>query len=263
MNVLDRIIAYKRDEVAEAKAQVPLVELKHRAAEQSPRGFARQLHGAAENGLGIIAEVKKASPSKGVIREDFDPADLARQLEEGGAACLSVLTDEPSFMGAPENLRLARENVSIPLLRKDFMVDPYQVVEAQAWGADAILIIMAALTDDEAIALRDAAGEAGLDTLVEVHDENELERGLRLSPDLLGVNNRNLKTFRTDLSTTIELMAKAEGVPIVSESGVDGAEAIRSLVSGGCRRFLIGEHLMRAATPRDALRDLLSAVTPG
>ncbi|MEE4212451.1 MAG: indole-3-glycerol phosphate synthase TrpC [Parvularcula sp.] len=259
MNVLERIIAYKREEVQAARAKTPVAELRAQAAEVRPRGFADNLRRASETGLGIIAEVKKASPSKGVIRENFDPADLARQLEEGGAACLSVLTDVPSFAGHPRNLVLARKETKIPLLRKDFMIDPYQVIEARAWGADAILIIMAALTDDEAQVLRDAAGEEGLDVLVEVHDEAELARGLALEPELLGVNNRNLKTFETDIETTIRLMRSADGVPIVSESGVDGPDAIRHLTAHGCRRFLIGEYLMRAERPSEALRHLLDA----
>jgi len=258
--ILDRIIAYKRDEVAEAKAARPLAAVRERADAVTPRGFAARVHSMAEAGLGIIAEVKKASPSKGLIRADFQPAELAASLEGGGAACLSVLTDTPSFQGHLDFLTAAREAVSIPLLRKDFMVDTYQVAEARAAGADAILLIMACLDDALAADLRAAAKDDGLDVLVEVHDEDEVERALRLDPDLLGVNNRNLKTFETDIATTPRLAALAPGVPIVSESGVDGAAAMRTLAGQGFRRFLIGEHLMRQPDPGTALTELVEAV---
>ncbi|GGY49454.1 indole-3-glycerol phosphate synthase TrpC [Parvularcula lutaonensis] len=258
--VLDRIIAYKKDEVAAAKAVTSVDELAERAQEITPRGFAASLHKGAEHGLGIIAEVKRASPSKGLIREDFHSAELAASLQRGGASCLSVLTDEPSFKGHIDFLMEARAATSIPLLRKDFMVDRYQVVEARARGADAILLILAALDDALAAELREEAARWNLDVLAEVHNEEELERALALEPDLLGVNNRNLKTFETDIETTPRLAAKAGGTPIVSESGVDGAEAMRTLVSAGIRRFLIGEHLMRAPDPGAALKELVQAV---
>ncbi|MEO1043058.1 MAG: indole-3-glycerol phosphate synthase TrpC [Pseudomonadota bacterium] len=258
--ILDRIIAYKRDEVAAAKAARPLSSLRDQADAITPRGFADRVHTTAEHGLGIIAEVKKASPSKGLIREDFQPADLAASLEHGGAACLSVLTDTPSFQGHLDFLSAARQATTIPLLRKDFMVDTYQVVEARSAGADAILLIMACLDEVVASELRAAAREEGLDVLVEVHDEGEVERALCLDPDLLGVNNRNLKTFHTDIATTPRLAALAPGVPIVSESGVDGPDAIRTLVGEGVKRFLIGEHLMRQPNPGLALTQLLEAV---
>lgn len=258
--ILDRIIAYKREEVTAAKAARPLSSLRDQADANTPRGFANRVHAMAEAGLGIIAEVKKASPSKGLIREDFQPAELAASLERGGAACLSVLTDTPSFQGHLDFLAQARAATSIPLLRKDFMVDPYQVVEARAAGADAILLIMACLDDDMASDLSAAARDEHLDVLVEVHDAAELERARRLQPDLLGVNNRNLKTFVTDIATTPRLAALAPGVPIVSESGVDGAGAIRTLAEQGIRRFLIGEHLMRQPDPGAALKQLLEAV---
>ncbi|MEO1656723.1 MAG: indole-3-glycerol phosphate synthase TrpC [Pseudomonadota bacterium] len=258
--ILDRIVAYKRDEVAAAKASRSLSSLRAQADGITPRGFAARVHAKAETGLGIIAEVKKASPSKGLIRENFQPAELAASLESGGAACLSVLTDAPSFQGHLDYLTAARQAVSIPLLRKDFMVDTYQVTEARAAGADAILLIMACLDDALAAELRAAAKDEGLDVLVEVHDEEEVERALRLDPDLLGVNNRNLKTFETDIGTTPRLAALAPGIPIVSESGVDGAGAMRRLVGQGFRRFLIGEHLMRQPDPGAALQELVEAV---
>jgi indole-3-glycerol phosphate synthase len=262
-DVLSRIIAYKKDEVEAAKSRTPVEDLVAKARDVRPRGFARALGAAAEAGLGIIAEVKKASPSKGLIREDFRPAELAAQLERGGAACLSVLTDTPSFQGDLAYLIAARDAVQLPLLRKDFMVDAYQVAEAKAAGADAILLIMAALTDELASELREEAARFGLDVLVEVHDELELERALPLEAELVGVNNRDLKTFRTDIGTTERLMAKLPSQPFVSESGVDGADAIRRLTRAGCRRFLIGEHLMRAKDPGKALHDLLEAVDRG
>ncbi|MEM1410279.1 MAG: indole-3-glycerol phosphate synthase TrpC [Pseudomonadota bacterium] len=257
MSVLERIISYKNKEVAEAKQRTPLDALHAQAAAFSPRGFARALRAKADGGIGVIAEVKRASPSKGMIREDFQPRELALSLEAGGAACLSVLTDEPSFQGSLAYLREARDAVSIPLLRKDFMVDPYQVTEAKANGADAILLIMAALDDQLAAVLRREAAEHGLDVLAEVHDEHELERALTLEPELLGVNNRDLKTFHTDIETSISLQRQAGDVPIVSESGVDGIAAIQRLTGAGIRRFLIGEHLMRAEDPGAELADLL------
>lgn len=258
--VLDRIIAYKKDEVAAAKAAISADELAERAQDFTPRGFAKALHAKAETGLGIIAEVKRASPSKGMIRENFQPAEIAASLETGGAACLSVLTDEPSFKGHLDYLGAARVAVSIPLLRKDFMVDPYQIVEAKAHGADAILLILAALDDPLAMDLRMEAARCGLDVLAEVHDENELERALKLEPELLGVNNRDLRTFDTDIQTTPRLAAKAGGTAVVSESGVDGVDAMRTLTQAGIRRFLIGEHLMRAEDPGAALSGLVEAV---
>lgn len=259
--VLDRIIAYKQDEVATAKAALPQEALVERAGDVTPRGFAAALTQKAETGLGIIAEVKRASPSKGLIREDFQPAELAASLERGGAACLSVLTDTPSFQGHLDFLEQARGAVSIPLLRKDFMVDTYQVVEARARGADAILLILAALDDTLAMTLREEAARWNLDVLAEVHDEAELERALKLEPDLLGVNNRDLRTFDTDIQTTPRLAALAPGVEVVSESGVDGAEAMRSLTAAGIKRFLIGEHLMRADDPGVELASLLESVS--
>lgn len=258
-NVLDKIIAYKRDEVAARKRDAPLAHLEQTIAQQYPvRGFANALRRAAPKAL--IAEVKKASPSKGLIRADFDAGVLAKAYEAGGAACLSVLTDAPSFQGSEENLRLARTAApSLPVLRKDFMIDPWQIAESRAIGADAILIIMAAVDDALAHELLDATNRYGLDALVETHDEGEVDRAAALGAELVGVNNRSLQTFVTDLAVTERL---APRVPhdrlLVAESGINTPADIARLQRAGAAAFLVGESLMRQSDVTAATRALLA-----
>ena len=259
MNKLVEICETKRGEVAERKQQHSLDSLDAKAKDRTPpRGFRSALEHAQQNGFGLIAEIKKASPSKGLIREDFHPAQHANDYAEGGAACLSVLTDAPYFQGHEDYLIEARAACDLPVLRKDFMVDPWQVAEARALGADAILIIVAALDDGIMGEIEAAAIERGMDVLVEVHDEHELERALALGSRLIGVNNRDLRTFTTDLATTERLAALApEGALLVGESGIATRADCQRLARSGVRSFLVGESLMRQADVVAATRTLL------
>ena len=258
--ILDKIKAYKLEEIAARKDAVPLAEVEAAARDAGPlRGFANSLKEAAQTGYALIAEVKKASPSRGLIRADFNPSTLARAYEKGGATCLSILTDGPSFQGNDSYLTAARAATTLPALRKDFMYDTYQVPEARALGADCILIIMASVADSQAAELEAAASAWGMDSLIEVHDSAELERGLALNSTLIGINNRNLNTFDVTLDTTRNLAHRVpEGKTIVSESGIYMPEDLANLAGYGARTFLIGESLMRQTDVAQATRTLLA-----
>jgi indole-3-glycerol phosphate synthase len=257
--ILRRILARKAEEVAARRAALPLAQLERRGREQGPpREFYRALAqrtAAAEPA--VIAEIKKASPSKGVIREDFRPAQIAGSYQRGGATCLSVLTDRDFFQGGDDCLEEARAACDLPVLRKDFTIDPYQVVEARAIGADAVLLIVAALEDDRMRELADAAAEVGVDVLVEVHNRDELERALVLSTPLVGINNRDLHTFETRLETTLDLLPHIPaGRLVVTESGIHTRDDVARMRAANVQAFLVGEAFMRADEPGEKLREL-------
>ncbi|MBV9571155.1 MAG: indole-3-glycerol phosphate synthase TrpC [Alphaproteobacteria bacterium] len=260
MTILDKIAAYKREEIAAAKARMPLAELESRIKNLGPaRGFAQALRERRARGeIGLIAEIKKASPSKGIIRRDFEPAALARAYAQGGAACLSVLTDSPSFQGDLAYIPLVRRTVELPILRKDFMLDPYQVAEARAFGADCILIIMAMVGDAAALELADAAKAYGMDALVEIHEGTELDRALRLGAVMVGINNRDLRTFQTDLNVTMRLAPTIPSdVLVVAESGLSSRADLDRLSQVEVTTFLVGESLMRQTDVAAATRALV------
>jgi indole-3-glycerol phosphate synthase len=262
-DTLARILADKYEEVRERSAATPLAEIERQAAAAPPpRDFAGALcHAVAEGRVGLIAEIKRASPSGGLIRDPFDPPALARAYAEGGASCLSVLTDAPWFQGKPEDLEAVRVACSLPVLRKDFMIHPWQIFESRAMGADCVLIIMAALADDLVEELVSTARSIDMSILVEVHDEHELERALGLNVRLIGVNNRNLKTLKTDISMTEKLapLVPADRIP-VAESGIRSPADVRRMADAGARCILVGEHLMRQADVAAAARELVNAL---
>jgi indole-3-glycerol phosphate synthase len=263
-DVLEHICAEKREEIARRKSRIPLSRLVEATARTGPpRGFAAALARASAEGYGLIAEIKRASPSKGLIRSDFSPAALARAYQRGGATCLSVLTDTPWFQGADDHLCAARAVVELPVLRKDFMLDPYQIVESRALGADCVLLIMAALTDGTAAELEQLALSLRMDVLIEVHSEAELDRALALRSPLIGINNRDLRTLKTDTATTLALAPKVpEDRIVVAESGLYTRDDLDAMAAAGARCFLIGESLMRQDDVEAAVAALLGDMAP-
>lgn len=264
-DVLQRICADKAEQVAVKKQQTPLSMVEAQAvAQPAPRGFRRALEsGAARDGFGLICEIKKASPSKGLIRSDFDPPWIARAYRDGGASCLSVLTDEPYFQGHDDYLVAARQAVDLPALRKDFMLEPYQIVESRALGADCVLLILAALSDTQAAELNETAKAYDMDVLVEVHDAEELDRALQLDSPLIGINNRNLKTLEVDLETTRRLAPRvSDDRLMVCESGLYTREDLLAMAEIGAKAFLIGESLMRQPNVQAATARLLGHTEP-
>jgi indole-3-glycerol phosphate synthase len=260
MSILEKIAAYKREEVSAAKKALPISQLEEiLKTTEPPRGFRRALERKRQVGqYGLIAEIKKASPSKGLIRADFDPSAIANAYGQGGATCLSVLTDTPSFQGRLAYLQSVRASTNLPLLRKDFMLDPYQVAEARAYGADCILLILAMTDDTLNRELLAAAERYGMDTLVEVHDTHELERALPLGAEMIGINNRDLKTFHTDLNVTLRLAPQIPSdVLVVAESGINTHDDLKRLQQAGVSTFLVGESLMRQSDIAAATRALL------
>ena len=258
-DILEKIKNYKKEEVKSRKIITPISELELKAAEADEvRGFLPALKSASTKGFALITEIKKASPSRGIIRPDFNPSDLAIAYESGGATCLSVLTDNPSFLGHEDFLMSARKSCSLPVLRKDFMLDPYQIIESRSINADCILIIMAFVSDQQAKELEDTANAHKMDVLVEVHDERELDRALKLNSKLIGINNRNLKTFEVSLSNTKKLAFKIpKNYTLVSESGIFTNKDMRELSQYGARSFLIGESLMKKENVSEATANLL------
>ncbi len=259
-NILKTINAKKIEEIKKLKRKTSLAQLETNAAiADAPRGFKEALENASQKGYGLIAELKKASPSKGVIRNDFDPVILASQYQEGGAACLSVLTDKTWFQGSNRNLQLARAATSLPVLRKDFLIDPTQIIESRGLGADCVLLIMASLSDEQAKELETVAVSYGMDVLIEIHSELELERAMLLSSPLIGINNRNLKTMETSLKVGLSLLPKLPKNKIaIAESGLFLPDDLEKMAKAGARCFLIGESLMRHDNVKEATKFLLS-----